>query len=94
MYSKRYAEFYALHHNHSVGCCMYTQRSDCATPQQISAGGSSGNFWEFVPDDVRDLPVSSGPDGHANVAVPYGLRHQRFVFYHDGLRLRLSSGEK
>lgn len=62
--------------------------------QQVSAGGSSGNIREFVPDDVRDLPVPSGSDGHANVAVPYSLRHQRSVFYHNGLRLRLSSGEQ
>lgn len=62
--------------------------------RQVSVGGSSGDVWEFVPDDVRDLPVSSGPDGHANISVPYGLRHQRFVFHHDGLCLRLSSGEQ
>lgn len=57
--------------------------------QQVSAGRPGWDVRESVPDDVRDLPVSSGADGHADIAVPDGVRHQRRVFRHDDMRLRL-----
>lgn len=62
--------------------------------QQVSARGPGGNFWEFVPHDVRDIPFPSGVNGHAHFAVPDCVRDKRPVFHHDGLRLWLSSGER
>ena len=60
---------------------------------QVATGCAGGHLRQPVLDDVRDLSLSGGPHGDADLPVSIRLRDQHIVLPYDGVHLQLQSGE-